>query len=167
MVLLPDCQRSSGISCVLLAVRFLEAEWAGPWLAVAFAAFYLLLLRLPAAGRWRESPQCLSSLHLTVGGGISNHRNSAQGARPVVHHWMARRGRGAPVGSNRVRSKLLRVLALLCLLLGLMALVAVNPDASTTPFLNERFGTYCVAVAVFVFVAWLARQAPPEERQPG
>ncbi len=54
---------------------------------------------------------------------------------------------------------LLRVLALVCLALGLLALVEMNPPASTVPFFNERFGTYCVAIAVFAFVAWVARKA--------
>ncbi len=68
--------------------------------------------------------------------------------------------------SRRVGSKLLRVLALICLLLGLAAVLAVNPDASTVPIFNQRFGTHCVAIAVFVFVAWLARNAEPEENPP-
>ena len=62
--------------------------------------------------------------------------------------------------ARRTGSKLLRVLALICLVLGLGAVLAVNPDASTVPFFNERFGTHCVAIAVFVFVAWLARNVP-------
>jgi len=55
----------------------------------------------------------------------------------------------------RVRGLLLRVLAVLCLALGLIALVSVNPAASLTPIFNERFGTYLFAIAVCAFVAWL------------
>jgi uncharacterized membrane protein len=63
----------------------------------------------------------------------------------------------------RVRSRLVKAFALICLVLGLGALLAVNPPAATRPFLNERFGTYCVAIAVFAFVAWLAKNTRDEE----
>jgi uncharacterized membrane protein len=167
MVLLPIANAALGFLAFHSLFDSSTAAWAGPWLAVAFAAFYLLLLRLPAAGRWRESPSVLSSLHLTsavvfltIAIPLKAH------GRWLTIGWLVE-GAALLWASNRVRSKLLRVLALLCLLIGLMALLAVNPDASTTPFLNERFGTHCVAVAVFVFVAWLARHAPAEEQQPG
>ena len=39
---------------------------AEPWLAVVFAGFYLLVLRLPASGRWHASPVLLSELHLAA-----------------------------------------------------------------------------------------------------
>jgi uncharacterized membrane protein len=55
------------------------------------------------------------------------------------------------------------VLALLCLVLGLFAVVVINPEASTVPFFNQRFGTHCVAIAVFAFVAWLARKSAGNE----
>jgi uncharacterized membrane protein len=39
----------------------------------------------------------------------------------------------------------------------------VNPTASTTPFFNERFGTYCVAIAVFAFATWVAWNSKSED----
>jgi len=65
--------------------------------------------------------------------------------------------------ASRVRQVLLRVFALLCLMLGLFALLTVNPSAATTPIFNQRFGTYCVGIAVFAFVVWLARRSASEE----
>jgi uncharacterized membrane protein len=53
--------------------------------------------------------------------------------------------------------------------LGLVALITVNPDAATTPLFNQRFGTYCVAIGVLVFAALLARKAHAEteiDREP-
>jgi uncharacterized membrane protein len=61
--------------------------------------------------------------------------------------------------ASRMRSALLRVLSLICLAFGLAALLTVNPPAATTPIFNQRFGTYLFAIAVFVFVAWLATNA--------
>jgi uncharacterized membrane protein len=59
----------------------------------------------------------------------------------------------------RLRQGLLRVLALLCLALGFLALILDNPPASATPFFNERFGSYLVGIAVFAFAAWIAFKA--------
>ena len=62
--------------------------------------------------------------------------------------------------ASKTGQLLLRVFALLCLALGLFSLLAVNPSASNTPLFNERFGTFCVGIAVFAFAAWLARILP-------
>ena len=40
--------------------------WAAPWIAVAFAAFYLLLMRLPAQGVLQANSPALSGLHLAA-----------------------------------------------------------------------------------------------------
>jgi len=149
-----------GFYCVLSPV---VVNWAGPWLAVAFAAYYLLLMRLPERGILRAGPAMLPSLHL---------------AMAIVFLTMAiplkTQGRWLTVGwllegavllwmAVRVRSSLVRAFALISLVLGLGALLTVNPPAATRPFLNERFGTYCVAIAVFAFVAWLAKHTRDEE----
>jgi uncharacterized membrane protein len=131
-------------------------DWAAPWLAVVFAAFYLLMLRLPARGALRAGSPLLSGLHL---------------AAAVVFITIAiplkTQGRWLTIGwlvegavlialASRMRSMLLRALGLICLCLGVMALLAVNPPASLTPIFNQRFGTYAVAIAVFAVVAWIA-----------
>jgi uncharacterized membrane protein len=138
-------------------------EWAGPWLAVAFAAFYLLLLRLPARGRLRGSPAVLSGLHLTAAVVFLTIAIPLKAhGRWLTIGWLAE-GAALLWVAARVQSLLLRVLALLCLALGLIALITVNEPASTTPFFNERFGSYCVGIAAFVFTVWVARKAQAEE----
>ncbi|MGA9060091.1 MAG: DUF2339 domain-containing protein [Terracidiphilus sp.] len=144
------------------------ADWAGPWIAVALAAFYLLLLKLPARGVLQPSSAVLSSLHLaaavvflTLAIPLKTH------GRWLTIGWLAE-GAALLWVSSRVRSMLLRVFALVCLALGLIALLTVNPPAATTPFFNQRFGTYLVAIAVFVFVGWLARNSrDAESPEPG
>jgi uncharacterized membrane protein len=160
---LPVANASLGFIAFYALLSDDRAEWAGPWLAVAFAAFYLLLLRLPAKGRLKASPPPLESLHL---------------AAAVVFLTIAiplkAKGRGLTVGwlaegaallwvAERVRSLLLRVLALGCLVLGLFSLLVVNTQVSTTPIFNARFGSYCVGIGVFAFVAWLAANARKQE----
>ncbi|MGD0345285.1 MAG: DUF2339 domain-containing protein [Terracidiphilus sp.] len=149
-----------GFYCLLSPV---VVNWAGPWLAVAFAAYYLLLMRLPAWGVLRAGFPALPSLHLAMAIVFltmaiplkTQDRWMTIGwlVEGAVLLWMA----------VRVRSLLVRAFALICLVLGLGALLAANPPAATRPFLNERFGTYCVAIAVFAFVAWLAKNAHDEE----
>jgi uncharacterized membrane protein len=166
MVVLPVANAALGFFAFYQLFDQATIDWAGPWLAVAFAAFYLLLLRLRATQRLHDSPLVLSSLHLstavvflTIAIPLKAH------GRWLVIGWLVE-GAALLWASTRTRSMLLRVLSMLCLALGLFALLAMNPSASTTPFFNARFGTYCVAIGVFAFILWLAHKAPPEDHQP-
>jgi uncharacterized membrane protein len=162
LVLLPIANAALGFIAFYAILDEPGTDWAQPWLAVVFAGFYLLMLRLPAQGRLRASPALLSGLHLaaavvflTIAIPLKAH------GRWLTIGWLVE-GAALLWVASRVRSLLLRVLAVLCLGLGLVALVIVNPEASTTPIFNERFGTYCAAIAVFVFAALVARKAPVE-----
>lgn len=133
-----------------------QAQWMHPWLAVAFAAFYLVLFRLPAWGLLQSSPALLSSVHLatavvflTIAIPLKVH------GRWLTIGWLVE-GAALLWVSSRQRSSLLRGLSIVCLSIGLFALVFVNPPVSTTPLWNQRFATYCVAIAVFAFTAWTA-----------
>jgi uncharacterized membrane protein len=159
LVLLPVANAALGFIGFYALFDRADTQWAGPWLAVVFAAFYLLLLRLPAQGRLRASPAVLDSLHLaaTVVFLTIAIPLKAQG-RWLTIGWLAE-GAALLWVAARVKLRLLRVLALGCLVLGLGALLTVNPAAAATPVFNERFGTYSVAIAVFAFIAWVAMQA--------
>jgi uncharacterized membrane protein len=140
-----------------------KADWAGPWLAVGFAAFYLLLLRLPARGILHPSPGVLSALHLTTAVGFLTIAIPLKAhGRWLTIGWLVQ-GAALLWVASRTRSLLLRGLALVCLALGLGALLLVHTPASTTPILNERFATYCVAIALFAFIAWLGSSMLAEE----
>ncbi len=138
------------------------ADWAAPWLAVAFAAFYLLLMRLPESGILQRGAPALSSLHLTavivfltIAIPLKTH------GRWMTIGWLVE---GAVLLwlSRRVGSMLLRAFGLLSTILGLGALVLVNPAAASRVIFNERFGTYCIAIAVCAFIAWLAKNSRDE-----
>jgi uncharacterized membrane protein len=168
--LLPVANASLGFIAFYTLFDRDETRWAVPWLAVTFAAFYLLLLRLPAQGRLRANPAVLESLHLAAAVVFLTIAIplKAQG-RWLTIGWLVE-GAALLWVARRVHSRLLRALALGCLALGLVALLTVNPTASVTPILNERFGAYCVAIAVFAFAAWIAMQAHAEgdaEHTPG
>jgi len=159
----PIANAALGFLAFYSLMRPATADWAAPWLAVALAAFYLLMMRLPETGILRGGAPALASLHLTAAIVFLTL------AIPLKTH-----GRWMTIGwlvegavllwlSGRVQSKLLRVLALISTLLGLGALLVVNPPAASRPIFNERFGTYCVAIAVCAFIAWFARKSSDQE----
>jgi uncharacterized membrane protein len=167
-VLLPIANAALGFIAFYALLDRQATDWAEPWLAVAFAAFYLLMLRLPARGGLQSSPELLSALHLaaavvflTIAIPLKAH------GRWLTIDWLAE-GAALLWVASRVRSLLLRVLAVLCLALGLVALLVVNPATSAMPVFNQRFATYCAAIAVFAFTAWVAAraQAEPEPSLP-
>ena len=162
--LLPIANAALGFSAFYLLLDPVTADWAGPWLAVAFAAFYLLLMRLPERGFLRAGPAELSALHLataivflTIAIPLKTH------GRWMTIGWLVE---GAVLlwVSRRAHSMLLRIFALICTLLGLGALLIVNPPAANRLILNERFGTYCVAIAACAFMAWLAKHSHDEQQ---
>jgi uncharacterized membrane protein len=133
-------------------------RWAQPWTAILFAAFYLLLLRLPSRNGVAR-PAVLSSLHLaisviflTIAIPLEAH------GRWITIGWLAE---GAVLLwlASRLNLLLLRVLALCALVLGFVALITLNPAASDTVFLNARFATYLVGIAAFACSAWGAVKA--------
>ena len=157
LVGMPLLNAALGFLAAYAMTQEAKADWAAAWLAVAFAAFYLLLLRLPARGFLRASSRPLSDLHLTLAVVFLAIAIplKAQG-RWLIIGWLVQ-GVALLWIARRANSLLLRVLALLSLVLGLFALTVINPQASTTPIFNERFGTYLVAIAIFAFAGWLAR----------
>ena len=167
LVILPIANAALGFLTYYALFDWFKNEWAGAWLAVGFAAFYLLLLRLPARGRLRESTALLSALHLTAAVVFLTIAIPMKAhGRWLTIGWLVE-GAALLWVAYRVRLRLLRVLALLCLALGFIALVTVNPTAATTPIFNERFGSYCVGIAVFAFAAWIAMKAKREREAAG
>jgi uncharacterized membrane protein len=166
LVVLPIGNAALGFFAFLNLFDWFHSDWAGAFLAAGFAAFYLLLMRLPARGRLRESTALLSSLHLTaVVVFLTIAIPMKASGRWLTIGWLVE-GAALLWVAYRVKLQLLRVLALLCLALGFIALVVNNPSASTMPIFNERFGSYCVGIAVFAFAAWLGlkvKEEPMEE----
>jgi uncharacterized membrane protein len=166
LVIVPLANAGLGFLGLYLMLESAGSAGAEPWVAVAFAAFYLLLLRFPARGAIHGSAEATSTLHVTIAVvflaiaiPLKTH------GRWLTIGWLAE-GAALVWLATRVRSALLRVLAVLCLGLGLIALVTVNAPASLTPIFNERFGTYLFAIAVCAFVAWLGAHADDPEGAP-
>ncbi|MGA9672226.1 MAG: DUF2339 domain-containing protein [Terracidiphilus sp.] len=174
-VLLPVANAGLGFLGFYLLFDSKGMDWAGPWLAVAFAAYYLALMRLPAFGRLRASGAVLSGLHLTAAVVFLTM------AIPLKAHgswltigWLAE-GVVLLWSASRLRSMLLRVLAIGCLALGLIALLVlalmeIDSAAYAVPIFNERFGDFCAGIAAFAIACWIARKANAEtdaEKQDG
>jgi uncharacterized membrane protein len=159
LIVLPILNAVAGFIAFYSLLDRPGATWAQPWLAVLFAAFYLLLLRIPQNEFFHESPTLLTSLHLaaavvflTIAIPLRAH------GRWLTIGWLAESAALLWV-ARRERFRLLQALAVGCLLLGLITLITVNPTAALTPLLNRRFATYIFAVAVCAFTAWIAAAA--------
>jgi uncharacterized membrane protein len=159
VIVVPIANAALGFLGFYLMLENAESQAAEPWVAVAFAAFYLGLLRLPRKGLLRESPAPLAPLHLAIAVVFLTIAIPLKTrGRWLTVGWLAEGGALVWV-ARQIGSRLLRVLAVLCLALGLVVLVMQDPTASTTPIFNERFATYCVGIAVCAFVAWVASRA--------
>jgi uncharacterized membrane protein len=167
LVVVPLANAALGYLGFYLMLEKAASGDAAPWVAVAFAAFYLLLLRLPARGAIHGSTGVVTSLHLTIAVvfliiaiPLKTH------GRWLTIGWLAE-GAALMWLARRVGTLLLTVLGGVCLVLGLIALVTLSAPASLTPIFNERFGTYLFAIAVCALVARLAAKAPAEaQREP-
>ncbi|HEX4006753.1 MAG TPA: DUF2339 domain-containing protein [Acidobacteriaceae bacterium] len=165
-VVLPLANAALGFLSFYLLLDNAGDQAAEPWTAVAFAAFFLALPRLRRPGPPRAGVRVLDSLHLTAAVVFLTIAIPLKAhGRWLTVGWLVE-GAALMWAADRVRSVLLRTLATLCVLLGLVALVVQNPSASTTPIFNERFATYCVGIAACAVIAWIAAHAPrsPEDR---
>lgn len=162
LVVLPLANASLGFLGFYLLVTYSGGSSASPWIAVAFAAFYLLLLRAPNLPD-HTIPPALRSLDLviavvflTIAIPLKTH------GRWLTIGWLVE-GAALLYLTRIVHQRMLRVLALIALALGLIALLTINPMASTTILFNERFATYLAGIAVFAFTAWFAARSRATE----
>ncbi len=163
-VLLPILNASLGFLAFYCLLDSKHWDSAEPWLAVGFAGFYLLLLRLPARGRWRANPVLLSELHLAAAVVFLTIAIPLKASgRWITIGWLAE-GAALLWVASRARTKFLSILALLCLVLALGALVTVDPSTSSTPIFNARFATYLVGIAVFAFAGWIAHRCAKDQQ---
>jgi len=159
LVLLPLANAALGFLEFYVLLDKPERKAAQPWTAIVFAAFYLLLLRLPSRRGPGAKPIILTSLHLaiaviflTIAIPLEAH------GRWITIGWLAE---GAVLLwlARRLQLLLLRVLALCALVLGFVALITHYPSASATVIFNARFATYLAGIAAFAASAWIAATA--------
>jgi len=162
LIILPLANAALGFLGFYLLVESVGSSAAQPWIALAFAAFYLLLLRVPLPTE-RAVPAALRSLDLvisvifiTLAIPLKTH------GRWLTIGWLVE-GAALLALTRVVPQRMLRALGLIALALGLFALLAINPQASITPFFNQRFATYLAAIAVFLFTAWFGANSDTAE----
>jgi uncharacterized membrane protein len=159
LVVLPIANAALGFVAYYTLFHDFSREWAGALIAVSLAAFYLLLVQLPQRGILRTSAGFVSSLHLTLATLFLTIAIPLRAhGRWLTIGWLVEGGALIWLFDHR-RMQLLRILAAICLGLGLGALILIEPNVAETPLLNARFGTYLVGIAVFAFVAWLEHRA--------
>jgi uncharacterized membrane protein len=130
--------------------------WAQAWTAVAFGAFHLALVRLPAPERREQHARLLDALHLSIAVGF------VTVALPIAMsgYWLAASWliEGAAIiwVARRFNLLLLRVLAVSALTLGTLAITSREALTDGAVVFNAQFGAYLIAIAAFVIVARLA-----------
>lgn len=162
LVLLPVANAGLGFLGFYGIVSSSHAAWAAPWLACAFALFYLSLYRFLRGGGPAELPPlhlAAAIVFLTIAIPLWSH------GRWMTIGWLAE-GAALLGASARVRIAVLRVLAVCCLTLGLIALVAIYPPAAPTLLLNQRFAAFCVGIALFAAVAWMSSARRQQQSVP-
>jgi uncharacterized membrane protein len=165
LVLLPLANAALGFLEFYVLLSTSERKWAQPWTAVAFAAFYLLLLQLPSRREQGATPVILSSLHLAIAVIFLTLAIPLEAhGRWITIGWLAEGGVLLWL-ARRLRLLLLRVLALCALVLGFVALITLNPAASETVVFNARFATYLAGIAAFALSAWIALTAANSEAE--
>jgi uncharacterized membrane protein len=158
LIVLPLANAALGFIGFYLLVQNSGSSSAQPWIAVAFAAFYLLLMRAPNLPE-HVIPSALKSIDLviavvflTIAIPLKTH------GRWLTIGWLVE-GAALLYLTRFVPQRLLRTLALIALALGLGALLVINPPASTAILFNQRFGTYLAGIAVFIFTAIFAHRS--------
>lgn len=158
LLILPLANAALGFYGFYLLVENAHNQSAEPWIALAFGAFYLLLLRAPALPKHALPPNLrsldliIAVAFLTIAIPLRTH------GRWLTIGWLVE-GAALLWLTRIVPQTLLRTLALIALALGLAALLVINPPSSTTILFNQRFGTYLAGIAVFAFTAILAGKA--------
>lgn len=164
LFILPFINAALGYLGFYLLVDSTSSSGAQPWIALAFAAFYLLLIRIPLPAD-RALPAGIKSLDLVIAViFITLAIPLETNGRWLTIGWLVE-GAALLWLSRIVPQRLLRGLGLIALVLGLASLLVVNPPASPTLFFNQRFATYLAAIAVFAFTAWLASRSTELEGQ--
>jgi len=167
LVILPIANAALAFLAYYKLFDSLSHEWAGAFLAVAFAAFYLLLIQLPDGGILRPGSSLVTSLHVTLAVVFLTIAIPLKTkGRWLTIGWLAEGAAIYWLGVKQ-RSSMLRALALICLFLGLSALLTVNPPASASPIFNARFGTYLFAIAAFAFIGWISKTSESIENPNG
>ncbi len=145
-----------------------------PWIAVAFAAFYLGIMRLPQPGTTSAVHMALAVLFLTVAIPLKTSGHSitigwlAEGAALLwaSYRLATRNAEDTSAPSHR----LLRRLAAASLTLGLLSLL-LQPFLQTalylhqTPFFNGFFAAALFSLAALATAAWLGLHAPHDSKR--
>ena len=151
---------NAGVYFLQMYVMLFEIEkTSSAWVAVALAAFYLYLSRIPVEryGDPALAPN-LRLLHLAIAVGfitvaIPIYLNSHW----ITMGWLVEAAVLLFV-AERVHSQMLTVFSLGALALGVVRLLAIDDFAVTQVVFNARLTTYAVAVGVLGLLVWFGRR---------
>lgn len=138
--------------------------YARPWIALPLAAFYFVMLRISRLRQLGRGPLALPAVYMAISiifftAAIPlelHERYIAIGwlLEAAALLWLARRQPQAE----------LRHLASAVLGLAFVSVNVIHLGNGQPVLLNARFATYLIAIAIFIFAAWIASHAPREWR---
>ncbi len=134
-------------------------EWARPWVAVLFAAFYLAVIRFRDERRDSADSKTITDLHIVLAFTfltIAIPLKAQQGW--IAIGWFVE-GAGLLWVARRSKSDLLRPLGVIAMTLGMFALNNISESSIRQVILNSRFAGFVVGIAAFAFVARMAFEA--------
>jgi uncharacterized membrane protein len=148
---LPSLNAALGFLEVFILMSNREHIALRRWIALPFAAFYLLMLRLGQIGATGGAPAALPSIYLVICVIFVTLAIPMEAdGRWIAIGWFLEFA-GLLWFAARKAIPSFRLLAALVLPLGILALLLpihfFNPPAATTVVLNTRFATYLAAVA--------------------
>jgi uncharacterized membrane protein len=131
------------------------------WVAVALAAFYLLLSRTLAEKVKRETDgginRAIPLLHIGVAVGLLTVAIPLKlSGHWITFGWLVEAAVLFWVG-RQTKMNFLKVLSLASLALGLARLLTIDSWRAETFVVNERFGMYLLAIAVIAFMVAMMR----------
>lgn len=131
------------------------------WVAVALAAFYLLLSRVLAEKVKRENDgginRAIPLLHIGIAVGLLTVAIPLKlSGHWITFGWLVEAAVLSWIGL-RTRMNFLKALSLASLVLGLARLLTIDSWRAETLVVNERFGMYVLAIAVVAFMVAMVR----------
>jgi uncharacterized membrane protein len=130
------------------------------WIAIALAAFYVLLAqRVGQQSKGAENRRAMNLIHLALAVGFLTTAIPLKlNGHWITIGWLVESAALLYV-AERLKHDFLKVFAVVALVLGILRMLLESWPHESTLFLNPRFGTFLVAVAVLGMVVYGTRKS--------
>jgi len=134
-------------------------NYARPWIALPFAGFYVLMLRISRLRQLSGGPVALPSVYLAISVIFFTAAIPLELHGPYIAIGWLLEGAILLWLASQGEQKELRLLTVAVLAIAFVAVNVIHLGSGHPVVFNERFATYLVAIATFVFATWRAAHA--------